>query len=68
MVWVGTGMMPANSKAAVRNDVNYLGGFSGLFAQSPSDSTPEEAPLSGDLETARLFGIRIAEWAARAKK
>ena len=68
MVWVGTGIMPSNAKAATRNDVNYLGGFSGLLAQSPSDSTPEEAPLSGDLETARLFGIRIAEWALRVKK
>jgi len=68
MVWVGTGMMPANSKAATRNDVNYLGGFSGALAQSPSDSSPEEAPLAGDLETARLFGVRIAEWAARVKK
>jgi multimeric flavodoxin WrbA len=24
-IWVGTGMMPSNSKAAQRNDVNYVG-------------------------------------------
>lgn len=65
MLWVGTGLMPANSKAAQRNDVNYLAGFSGLLTQSPSDASPEEGPLPGDLETAKLFGKRIAETAAR---
>jgi NAD(P)H dehydrogenase (quinone) len=60
MVWVGTGMMPANTKAATRNDPNWLAGSSGLLAQSPSDSSPDEGPLPGDLETARLFGARIA--------
>lgn len=60
MIWVGTGMMPANTKAATRNDVNYLGAFSGLMAQSPSDASPEEGPVPGDLETARRFGARIA--------
>jgi len=60
MIWVGTGMMPANTKAAARNDVNYLGAFSGLMAQSPSDASPEEGPLPGDLETARRFGARVA--------
>jgi NAD(P)H dehydrogenase (quinone) len=65
MVWIGTGMMPANSKAVTRNDVNYLGGFSGLLAQSPSDASPDEGPLPGDLETARLFGARIAAYLAK---
>lgn len=59
-IWVGTGMMPANTKAAQRNDINYVGSFSGAMAQSPSDSTPEEMP-PGDLETARLFGKRVAD-------
>jgi NAD(P)H dehydrogenase (quinone) len=68
MVWVGTGMMPANSKAATRNDVNYVGSFAGAMAQSPSDSSPEEGPLPGDLETAKLFGKRVAETAAKFKK
>ena len=67
MLWAGTGMMPANSKAATRNDINYLGGFSGLLAQSPSDASPEEGPLPGDLETARQFGQRIATLATRVK-
>ena len=34
--------------------------FSGLMAQSPSDASPEEGPLPGDLETARRFGVRVA--------
>jgi len=59
--WVGTGMMPSNSKAAERNDVNYLGSFAGLLAQSPSDSSPDEGPLPGDLATARLFGEHVAK-------
>lgn len=60
MVWTGTGMLPANTKAVTRNDVNFVGGFTGLLAQSPADATPEEAPPAGDLETARAFGVRVA--------
>jgi NAD(P)H dehydrogenase (quinone) len=67
MVWIGTGMMPANSKAATRNDVNYLGSFSGLVAQSPADSSPDEGPLPGDLETAIRFGSRVAGYAVKTR-
>lgn len=63
-IWVGTGMMPSNTKAAQRNDINYLGTYGGAMAQSPSDSSPEEMP-AGDLETAKLFGKRVAELAGR---
>jgi multimeric flavodoxin WrbA len=63
-VWVGTGMMPSNSKAAQRNDINFVGSSSGAMAQSPSDSSPAEM-LPGDLETARLFGKRVADIAVR---
>jgi NAD(P)H dehydrogenase (quinone) len=65
MIWVGTGLMPSNSKAAQRDDINYVGSFSGAMAQSPSDSSPEEGPAKGDLETARLFGMRVAQTADR---
>ena len=65
-IWVGTGMMPSNTKAAQRNDVNYVGSFAGAMAQSPSDSSPAEM-LTGDLETARLFGQRVAQAAAKFK-
>ncbi len=64
MLWVGTGLMPSNSKAAQRNDVNYVGSFGGAMAQSPSDSSPDEM-LPGDLETAKLFGARVAEVAGK---
>jgi len=60
MLWVGTGLMPANTKAASRDDINYLGSFGGLMAQSPSDAGTDEAPTGGDIETARAFGARIA--------
>ena len=63
-IWVGTALMPSNSKAAKRNDINYVGSFSGAMAQSPSDSSPAEM-LQGDLDTAKLFGQRVAEVAAK---
>lgn len=64
MVWVGAGMMPSNSKAATRNDVNYVASFSGAMASTPSDASVDEM-LPGDLETARLFGARVAAVAAK---
>ncbi len=64
MIWVGTGLMPSNTKAATRNDLNYIGSFSGAMAQSPSDSSPDEM-LPGDLQTAKQFGARVAEVAAK---
>ena len=63
-VWVGTGMLPSNTKAAQRNDVNVLGSFAGAMAQTPADASPDEMS-AGDLETARLFGQRVAEITAR---
>jgi hypothetical protein len=56
--------MPSNSKAAQRNDINYIGSFAGAMAQSPSDSSPAEMP-QGDLDTAKLFGQRVAQVAAK---
>ena len=63
-LWVSSGIMPSNSKAAQRNDVNYLGSYAGAIAQSPSDASPAEMP-QGDLDTAKLFGQRVAEVAAK---
>lgn len=60
MIWVGSGMMPAYGKAATRDDINYLGSFAGLMAQSPSDAGPDEAPPPGDIATVSAFGRRIA--------
>ncbi len=58
-IWVGAGMMPSNAKASTRNDINYVGSFAGAMATSPSDAGVEEM-LTGDLETARLFGVRVS--------
>ena len=63
-LWVGLGILPSNSKAAQRNDPNYLGSFSGAIAQSPSDASAGEM-FPGDLETARSLGCRVADVAAR---
>jgi NAD(P)H dehydrogenase (quinone) len=68
MIWVGTGMMPANSSKAQRNDINRMGSFLGAMAQSDSDVGADVAPPSGDLETAKLYGKRIAEVAQKFAK
>ncbi|MDD5056960.1 MAG: flavodoxin family protein [Sideroxydans sp.] len=71
MIWAGTGMMPSNSKASQRNDVNYVGSFCGAMSTTPSDASPAEM-LPGDLETAKQFGQRVAEvaeqWVAGSRK
>jgi NAD(P)H dehydrogenase (quinone) len=64
-LWIGTGLLPANTKAHGPSDVNWTAGFAGALAISPSDASPDEAPRSGDLDTARLLGKRVAEFAAR---
>jgi NAD(P)H dehydrogenase (quinone) len=55
-------------KANVPADVNWTAGFAGALAVSPSDASPNEAPQSGDLETAKLLGRRVAELATRSRK
>ena len=65
-IWVGLGLMPANSKAATRNDVNNLGASVGLLVQSPSDASVDEIP-QGDLATAKLYGERVAGVAAKLR-
>jgi NAD(P)H dehydrogenase (quinone) len=64
MFWVGTGMMPSNSKAATRNDLNYVASSSGLMTATPSDASVDEM-VPGDITTAKAFGVRVA--AATAK-
>ena len=67
MIWVSQGLMPSNTRGAKRDDINYLVSYSGAVAQSPSDAGAD-AMSAGDLETARLFGQRVAEAAERWKK
>lgn len=65
-IWVSLGLPPSNAKAATRNDINNLGASVGLLVQSPADASVEEIP-QGDLDTAKLYGQRIAEVAAKLK-
>ncbi|WP_018607508.1 flavodoxin family protein [Uliginosibacterium gangwonense] len=65
-IWVSLGLLPANSKAATRNDVNNMGGSVGLLVQSPADASVDEIS-AGDLETAKQYGARIAAVTARLR-
>lgn len=62
-LWVGVGMKSANKKSSQRDDLNRMGSFLGPMAQTPADAAPEEMS-PGDLETARLYGLRVADIAA----
>ena len=65
-IWVSLGLLPSNSKAAARTDINNLGGSVGLLVQSPSDAGVDEIP-QGDLDTAKRYGQRVAEVAAKLR-
>ena len=67
-LWIGTGLLPANKKEHGPANVNWTAGFGGALAISPADASPGEAPRSGDLETARRLGRRVAEFAARLNR
>lgn len=60
-IWVSLGLAPSSTKTSGPADVNWAGGSGGLLTIAPSDSSPDEDPRSGDLETARLFGKRVAD-------
>ena len=64
MIWVSQGLMPSNTKASTRSDINNLVSYSGAIAQSPSDASAADMS-PGDLETARLFGQRVANVARK---
>lgn len=63
-IWVGMGMKSSNTKASQRDDINRMGSFIGPMATTPADAAPDEMS-SGDLETARLYGQRVAEISAK---
>ena len=66
-LWVSQGIMPSSTKAAQRNDSNYLGSYVGAMAQSPADAGAADM-LPGDLQTARDFGARVAQVAGRFQR
>jgi len=57
-------MKPANVKASKRDDPNRMGSYIAPMAQCDADAAPSEMS-EGDLETARLYGVRIAEMSRR---
>lgn len=64
MIWVGQaepGPSLSGTDVPSIEAVNRLGSNSGLMTQSNHKSGPDIAPPTGDLETARLFGKRVAE-------
>ncbi len=65
-IWVSLGLPPSNTLAAKRTDVNNLGASVGVLVQSPTDADASAIP-AGDLETARLYGERVAAVAKRLK-
>ena len=66
MNWVNLGVPPPNLTAAERGPetLNRVGSFVGLAGQS-DNVAPELSPPSGDRETARLLGVRVAQAARR---
>ena len=64
-LWLGPGLLPSNKLASGHGDTNWAGGFGGAYAISPSDSSPDQAPFPGDLETAHVLGERVAKFADR---
>ncbi len=70
MIWVGTGMFPSANNMDAMNSVegpgpethNRVGSFIGPMAAS-FQVEPPDAPSKGDIETAEMYGKRVAETA-----
>ncbi len=70
MIWVGqTESAPVleGTQVAGIDALNRVGSFSGLMTQANHKAGADIAPGVGDLQTAKLFGKRIAEVTARFK-
>ena len=64
MIWVGQAELAPNFSAGQipNNDMkNRVGSFSGLMTQANHTESADTAPPKGDIETAKLFGKRVAE-------
>lgn len=70
MIWVGTGQPLGNmegNKSAAADKANRLGYAIGPVAQS-DNAGPDVTPPAGDRETVRLYGERVAKFAAKLAK
>lgn len=64
MIWVGTGLLPGG---VTGTQINRYGSSLGLMTRT--DNAPAEVtPDASDLESARLFGARVAQTAGRFAK
>ncbi|WP_370260642.1 flavodoxin family protein [Limnobacter sp.] len=63
MVWVGSAT-PGAQKPGDVNELNRVGSWVGVMTQS--DNAPADVtPPAKDLETAQLYGVRVAEFAKK---
>lgn len=69
MIWVSTGVMPADGDGHTRHPdkINRLGSALGVMAQT-ENVAPSESPPQGDRDFAVGYGKRIAELTQRFKK
>lgn len=68
MIWVGNAEMPpqlGGTDTMPMDAINRVGSFSGLMTQSNALSGADIVPPSGDIETAKRFGKRVAEITAK---
>lgn len=67
MIWVGQSEVPppvSDGRGPLPEHINRMSSFTGLMTQSDNAGT-EITPPSGDIETARIFGRRVARAAQR---
>jgi len=61
MIWVSAGMMPgSNTTQSKPDEINRIGSYLGVMAQSLVDAGPDIAPPPVDLATAEALGNRVA--------
>ncbi|MDD3021245.1 MAG: flavodoxin family protein [Alphaproteobacteria bacterium] len=68
MIWVSQAEANASTSEAGKSgdnaSINRIGSYMGVMTQA-DNVAPDQSPNSGDLETARRYGARIAESAKR---
>lgn len=70
MIWVGNAELSPNAKGVEgpdSNQINRVGSYLGLATQSNNESS-DIVPPKGDIESAKLFGERVAFITSRFKQ
>lgn len=60
MLWSSVGFIPDGSKVGTLEEINRIGSFLGVMAQSDAGSGPDIAPPQVDKNTGLLFGKRVS--------